>query len=393
MSSDLVGASRSTVDQATARRLVAILVALLDSAAPIPYLFGFDPLLLQAPAILMKLLLIVLLPAITNTSSIRTLFLAAIVLLALAGTLVDAFSGPTAWQPMARYWAVALSMLGTLSLVSNTQYATYAKTLVVLPALAAALHITMAMHGTVPSQYGRFFYFRGSHPNLGGEIAAAAGIAAALALNVRWLLPVSAVLLADCLLLQSRAAILAILLSLGIRLLWSKTGAIIAAAGAFLLLAWLIAYGDFDPADLASSIFRLDDYYRGVGSGFAGRSARWDYALSLFFESPVWGAGLSIFGGTGERDPHNAFLFGLASHGLMSLLFWLVLASALRTIANARLRDAAILGAGWVLLVFNDRFLNLNLYPLAYYAFIVCYPAATSGERPAPAKTARPPFR
>jgi hypothetical protein len=350
------------------------MAAVIDSLAPIPYLLALDPTTIQAPAILAKVLLVAVFWRQPTQSARRAIFVWSVAIITLTAGLVDAAFGMFSWLPLVRYSVFLVSALATLALIHPNTYRTYVAFLVPIPLLGALFHLGMTFAGAVPQQYGRYLYFWGAHPNLGGEIAAVASMAAALSLRLRRYLPTAALLLADCLLLQARAAIVTVTVGILVRLVWADKRVAVPLIGLLVSAIGVATVSGFEPLQGAVAVLQLDDPFRGAGSGFAGRDIRWDYALQLFASNPLLGSGLSLFDGVSAPDPHNAFLYGLASHGLLSMTFWFAIAVGLLGIARQSLNDFLILASGAVLLIFNDRFINLNVYPFAYYIMIIAYP-------------------
>src|SRR5262249_17815184 len=68
-----------------------------------------------------------------------------------------------------------------------------------------------------------------------------------------------------------------------------------------------------------SSLFFLNDRYRGVGTGFTNRVSAWQEALDLFRENPVFGVGFRLHEQymTTLSSAHNGYLSLLAEVGIV----------------------------------------------------------------------------
>jgi O-antigen ligase len=75
--------------------------------------------------------------------------------------------------------------------------------------------------------------------------------------------------------------------------------------------------------DAASALLFLEDKYRGVGSGFTGRTDAWQEAYQFFEDNPFFGVGFRVHGQYMSgviKSAHNGYLSMLADAGLAGLI-------------------------------------------------------------------------
>lgn len=243
--------------------------------------------------------------------------------------------------------------------------------------LFAVLHILQCLGGGLISTLGRFPYFSGSHPNLGGELAAAAAFGAALCHRKPVAILFLFILLVDSLLMQSRAAIIAIAVMLFALFVFDKHKRlsvnrfywVAAIISAFLVLGLVSGYLSF-VIDAVNSALLLSDAGRGIGSGASGRSELWAFSLKLFLESPLIGHGLGYFDEIDFVGSHNTILFAMAQSGLVGLMIVSLVLVKLWYFSRLSLFNLSLSLAIMVLFMFNDRFININAYPFCIYVFL-----------------------
>jgi hypothetical protein len=356
--------------------------ALLDSAAPLGYLLLGEAIAVQVFALALKLLiLLALAPAPFNISRTAFVFTATLLAMTFTGAWADALFGTFSFHSLLRYLGFTASLLLTLKVLESSDATIYCRYLVIIPVLVAALHIVLSFTGGVNSHYGRFFYVGNTHPNLGGEISAIAALAAALTLRPSISIPVLGLLLTDCYLMQSRAALVTIgLLAAVVIICWTaqKAGRVsVAALAVYAVLLTAVPHllGFNLPDFVLQSVLLVDDPARGIASGLVGRDIRWGIGWTLFSENILLGRGLGIFDTQGIPTPHNAFLYGLAQHGLISIVFWTILLVSLKHVWTASYYSGSLISIVLLMLFFNDRFINLNAFPFVLYAIIFSYGA------------------
>jgi O-antigen ligase len=125
-------------------------------------------------------------------------------------------------------------------------------------------------------------------------------------------------------------------------------------AGVVCALAALVIYWR-EIVDTVSALLFLDDRYRGVGSGFTGRTDAWQEAYQLFSDNPIFGIGFRVHGNymSGPiKSAHNGYLSMLADAGIAGLATALLLLAVCswRVLKMARSGDrTAIVGLSFVL--------------------------------------------
>jgi len=141
-----------------------------------------------------------------------------------------------------------------------------------------------------------------------------------------------------------------------------------------------------------SSLFFLNDRYRGLGTGFTGREGAWQEAIDLFMENPVLGVGFRMHERymTVTPSAHNGYLSILAETGIVgsapllvltAILLWRLLREALGG------EPIAILGfsfvTGYLFISFFERlFLNMgNPTSILVWIFLLVPRLSTSGTR------------
>jgi O-antigen ligase len=266
----------------------------------------------------------------------------------------------------------------TLLLIDSRRLRSYLTSAIILIAVSAFIHIGLCLAHRMPELWGRYFYFAENQPNLGGEIEAAAALAATAVLSRRLAFPIIIVLMADMALLEARSALLVgigcivVLIAFNVRRRLSlRRGFLLVCAGAaaFAGLALLDRSGSV--ASALSNALLLNDQFRGVSSGASGRSPLWDMGLDLFERSPLYGHSLGYFEDIGYIGPHNLFLYGLAQYGLMSIGFFLAICYAYFVLFTRDRFRFWVLVAALPLFLFNDRIVNLNPYPFLVYVMLV----------------------
>jgi O-antigen ligase len=141
--------------------------------------------------------------------------------------------------------------------------------------------------------------------------------------------------------------------------------AFVALVSIVLLLAYYDAVESW-----VSSLFFLNDRYRGLGTGFTGRVDAWQEALDLFQQNPAFGVGFRMHERymTTLSSAHNGYLSLLAEVGVVGTIpvFGLATLGGWRLFRRAVAGDSmAIFGfaffSGYALLVVFERlFLNMG---------------------------------
>lgn len=343
------------------RRPLPIAVAIADVSALLAYIVGIDPALIQAGALAFKVLLV---PWLLRHESITRRQGSSFLWLILLCAVSLIFSDMLETRAIVQIVTFLANLAITLLLVPE-EVGTYLRWIARLIAASAMLYVGMWAAGLITGEWGRPYYFNHTHPNLGSEIGAMGVLCGAVSIKYRGFLVLVAPMLASAMLMQGRAAVLAIVLSVLLRSLHE-----------FYLLArsrraqlGIILAG---PAGMAVAIFAapfvidamlLGDRYRGEDTGFVGRTDHWQMAWDAFLANPLTGRGLGSYAGLDVGTPHNFFLYGLAEMGLLSVPLFLML--IFMAVKAARIHGWKIATLSPILIMFfmNDRFMNLNPYP------------------------------
>ncbi len=140
----------------------------------------------------------------------------------------------------------------------------------------------------------------------------------------------------------------------------------------------------------------FDDVHRGSDTGFVGRADRWYFAWHAFLERPLTGRGLGSYAAL-DLDSLAQFLsLRPREMGLLSVpLFLMIIAMGLKAYRLHGWKVVSLVPVG-VLMVMNDRFMNLNPYPFLLWVLLFALstvpvpaarpvPANVRRQRPAPA--------
>jgi hypothetical protein len=230
----------------------------------------------------------------------------------------------------------------------------------------------------IPLFGDRYYYFSGFHYNLGAEIGATGLACAAAVLDGRVFFVAWAVETISIYLMQGRSALLLSVGLAGLMLfrltsslalkyrfaLWGGVSA--ASAMAILLSQRLFAAG----IDFVSTVFLLNDPYRGTASGFSGRTQGWQAAIAEILQHPFVGGGAGYFGRWHLPPPHNLVLFLGAQFGVLCLPMLGLIVYKYACLYRLNRRLFYIWLQFLPLLLFNDRSFNLNPYPYVLYCVL-----------------------
>jgi hypothetical protein len=360
---------------------IASAVGIVDSVPILSYaVFATVPVTGQLFPLAAKLILLALYKKqVRGLARLEFLFLSILCFLLMLSFVSEIFSSHVSVQSYLNYTAFILSLALSLALLNPDDVTRYLRALVLVSTSAAFLHFGLALLGQVEAKWGRYLYIRYGHPNVGGAVAATAAIAAGLSFGKRGFALVAVVMAALAIMMQSRAALIVIVLVATIHTLAvHRLRGRIAVLLVFLASALLLALLSEDMSETISGylirdVLLLESETRGIDSGLTGRVDRWSDGAELFFEHLWLGVGASYFYTTAEYSPHNAFLKSLALHGLMAVLFWLTVFASLARIWRCHLYGALIIGSGVILMIFNDPFIDLNFYPFCFYVILLKY--------------------
>lgn len=351
------------------------MVGLLDASIWLTYVIGMDPVYWHSLTASMKCVIFLGNPKLNHQSIRFYLPFALLIFVSFAITTLAGLNEPRTQLQLGGF----LLSLGATVLLLNSKdgLRDYLTAVAGASSIAALTYLFFLLTGMIPDHFGRYLFFGGSHPNLGGEILAFSVMAAAYTFNRRWFIAHWIIATVSISYMQSRAGLVVCFLTLGIYL-WQwiassphRRTVVIALTGAVGLLAILL----LDKARLAfRSMLLLDDTHRGSSSGFVGREERWQTALNLFSDNPIIGSGFSIYQKDGILSAHNYFLTGLSQMGGIAILLFAYLLVCWAIFYKRSKKLFLTFSPSVVLMVFNDRFIDMNLYPFALYAitFVAC---------------------
>jgi hypothetical protein len=346
----------------------AEVAAATDLAAVIGYIVDVAPAPFQAAAIAVKIALV-----LVSRNRLSGMIGGAVPLMVLIGAagISTIFSHYYVLQGLGQYVLVALNVSSTLILLRATNFHRYTRALGILSSGINVLFGMMALAGHIPDHFG------GSHPNLGSEIAAIGVISLCMTFSLKpaHVVALSIPNLVACFLMQGRTGLLVIVFAVLIRLYLSVRGrGMNYVLGLVTLLLIMVPIGTLlggraIRADV-SEVLLLEDSHRGIGTGFVGRDGRWKGGIDMFLSSPLTGGGPDVFRSEAMLSPHNWFMYGI---GELGALFLLVLFFMIRCVVRAYRYNSAyvlVLSPVLLLMMLNDRFMNLNAYPTLMYVFL-----------------------
>lgn len=348
-------------------------MAFADTLAIPCYIYRIDPMYGQIVGLALKILLAPLLlrgDSIIVRQTGPLLFVIATVMVSLVFATFPA--GPA--------MLAALGFIAHLSitlLLRPQEIPQYFKAMCYFVTAYGAIFILMAMLGHIDQIWGRFNYFGNTHPNLGSEIAAAGVFCGVISVRLKPFLLCAAILYLNSALMEGRAAMLAIAMSVGLRLLhevfvgWDANKVQLRILLAMPVAVAIAVFG----VPLLLESLKLTDRHRGVGTGFVGREDQWLIAWDGFIQRPITGQGLGWFVhmqeiGSVEMGAHNFFLYGLAEMGLVSIILFVILFKMATDVYKIHGWKVVSTSPIIILLMMNDRFINLNPYPFVMWVLL-----------------------
>lgn len=130
--------------------------------------------------------------------------------------------------------------------------------------------------------------------------------------------------------------------------------------------------------DLGNTVLKLHDPYRGIDTGFTGRSELWNSTFDLWLKHPLFGVGFRKHEEILDFPSHNGYLAMLADTGIFGFLFYCgMLVLSLR--ASWRMQDPTqrrfvmvIIVSYAVMSLFERRAINTG-NPLGFLIIIACF--------------------
>ena len=348
-------------------------IGLLDGSGYLLYLVGIPEMLWHGGVLFLKLSALLAMRRSSGRTPKEFFFLFA-PLVAAVGLSSAVNIGSVDMMTLAKYAAVLASIYLTLRLIGQN-LDDYAAAYAATGVICVFLYVVFVHMGKIEDSFGRYFFFNGTHFNLGCEIMVALAVATAQTLRPTYALPLCLVYLYATSVMQGRSAMLsigvAIALCGGRMMLASRGSQRVLLVFAFLVVLCLLAFqGTIQ--DRISSALMIGDDYRGMGSGFSGREEYWGAALRMFEASPWFGAGIGAENEEGLQA-HNFVLYGLSQFGVSIVPFFVMLGVLFARCAFRGGYKGAYVLSFAPLLIFNDRFINMNVYPFYLYLLLIYY--------------------
>jgi O-Antigen ligase len=361
-------------------RVVAVLYGLLDSSVWIAsYGYNVDGgyfSLYYAVAVPLKAAILIVFIRTARVSNARLLwpFCVPIGISILASIIM----GNTGLEGVVQPVGMIASLAMTLMILNDESIFAYMKAFGISCLLACAAFLFqlnfVPLNTTLGiwEESGRYSFIFGTQPNLGGEVLFTGFVAFCVArLNAALVVAVFVLFFVTLNLLESRAALLSILLALSAYLYMEKIrgfslGSRMALASALVLclIGFCLLF-----SDRIADLFLFNDEYRGFGTGYVGREDRWEVAWEIFLESPLFGIGFEYFRHV-FTTPHSMWMNMLTMIGLMSVFVVIPMFKNGLRIYAANTEIFFLLLSFVPMTIFNDRFLNLNPYPFLLFVLL-----------------------
>ncbi len=362
------------------RNALPIFIAVADSAAILAYFLNIEPVVIQIAVLFAK---IACLPWLVRRDSIAIVQLPILISFIALCLLSLIFASEPSMQSTIQVLGFLAHISFTLMLIVE-ELLSYFRWIAYICATSALVYLGFAGLGQIDVVWGRHYYFNGSHPNLGSEIATAGVLCGAISLTIRRFVLLTVPMFASAFVMQGRSALLTIALVVALR----AAREMYTTSRSRRTQWWTIIMVPFAVAALIVGIpividaMQLDNAYRGIDSGLGGRGDQWQMAWDAFMARPLTGQGLGWVTATQDLGAHQFFLYGLAEMGLLSVFIFLgmfLLAFRAFQIHGWKLVSIAPVV---VMTMVNDRFINLNLYPYVLWIFLFALSARTWLSKP-----------
>jgi O-antigen ligase len=362
------------------RNALPIFIAAADSAAILAYFLNIEPVVIQIAVLFAKM---ACLPWLVRRDSIAIVQLPILISFIALCLLSLIFASEPSMQSTTQVLGFLAHISLTLMLIVE-ELLSYFRWIAYICATSALVYLGFAGLGQIDVVWGRYYYFNGSHPNLGSEIATAGVLCGAISLTIRRFVLLTVPMFASAFVMQGRSALLTIALVVALR----AAREMYTTSRSRRTQWWTIIMVPFAVAALIVGIpividaMQLDNAYRGIDSGLGGRGDQWQMAWDAFMARPLTGQGLGWVTATQDLGAHQFFLYGLAEMGLLSVFVFLgmfLLAFRSFQIHGWKLVSIAPVV---VMTMVNDRFINLNLYPYVLWIFLFALSARTWLAKP-----------
>ncbi|WP_407121662.1 O-antigen ligase family protein [Bradyrhizobium sp. STM 3561] len=366
------------VDDAATRfeARLSLVAGAVDGLVFLSYLFQIDQSTYYAATILFKLCLLFLRGRqVTEAARTSVPFLYVLLLAEVTSAAINEVE----FISTIRIIVFCINLFVSLNFVSTN----YWRGLFLSTLANAATYLALVETGNIAVVFGRYLYFSQSHPNLGAEIFFGGAFAALLVKAPRLSLLALPLFFIPAFLMQGRAAELGILFIGGMLVsqLLSRVGQFTRLALViFVCIGLLLIILNSDVSGWVAKLLLLDDAYRGEGTGASGRGQYWANAIETWLNNPVFGAGSDYYIRLGTTEPHSFFLYPLAFYGFMGIV---ALSAFMQRFLAVMLYGHSIYLLPFApMLAFNDRFVNLNVYPTILFLYVFYqYSRAKKPER------------
>lgn len=230
--------------------------------------------------------------------------------------------------------------------------------------------------------WGRHTFF-GEQPNWGGEILFVCAIAALSNSSAYKRIALVLIIIALLYFLQSRAALLGVLIMWsmvevfvhGLKFNFAKYVFSLVLLSLFSLLVVYYANPEISQSLIAfvgEDVLRLNDPYRGLGTGLVGRAESYANTQMFLEQFPLWGAGLdNAIWGAGRESIHNGVLALTAEYGIFSAFIWMAFLVRFAYAVKFDRFVAIVMIASFFVFFFSARTINLNIFPLVMWLMIL----------------------
>jgi len=352
-------------------KYIISLFAFIDSSSFIMYITGVPEVGFYGATLGAKLILLIF---YRRSAATDLLYAQGVLYFIIVGGVVNSII-QSEWNStdMQAFGFVA-HMICTCWVVDYSNYRRYFSSCANAILACSLLFLAMFLAGHIEVDLNGRHTFFGAHPNLGGEIFAAGVFASLIGQDAKRNNVQVVILGAAVMVLESRAALITILLMYFLKFLDVinyRRGMLqtIAIGTAVCVVVAVAAYSvDW------SSLLLIDDPYRGVGTGVAGRSERWEFGWNAFLSAPVFGNGYAFYYDQDVPGAHNFFIYLLALFGMFGVLLLMMYIFLGYILYKNNPRVARVVIGFALLCIFNDRLFDLNPYPFFLHVILLTVP-------------------
>lgn len=339
--------------------MIFFILGVLDTCSWIFFIINFDVIKYYNILIVLKLSFFLWQRHI-YLDSIKPFLLFAVISIVVTG--LSYLNAQTAIEtPYLKVIGFFVSLFLTIQLTASDTNNSYFSGAMASLVLCVCIFLSFYLLGFLETRFGRYLFFGGSHPNLGGEYFAAGAMC--LGLKRLSLLKVFfyCFFAFGSYLLQARASFLTICLLLFCVFLFKSRSYLLPVNIVCSFLLCFLVFLNFD------ALMGSDDAYRGNESGLSGRTEIYKEAIASLKKNPFLGVGYGYFDGERREAVHNFFLQGFAENGVFFILILLCLASRLFSLFGSNLFLFYMVLCFSLMVFLNARFFNLNPFPFLLY--------------------------